>query len=98
MKREEAINLLQGAKSRIRAKGALHLFLFGSVARDEAVESSDVDVFIDRDPSIPFGLMELSGLGIILEEVLGTDVDVGTRGALHPLIRAEVEQQAIQVF
>jgi uncharacterized protein len=98
MRRDDVISRLKTAEPAIRALGAAHLLLFGSVARDEAGDGSDVDVFIDRDPSVPFGMMELTGLGFMLEEVLGTDVDVGTRGGLHPAIRASVEQTAIQVF
>lgn len=95
---QEAINRLRRAEPSIRARGAAHLFLFGSVVRGEAREDSDVDVFIDRDPAVPLGLMGLAGLNHLLEDVLGAPVDVGTRGSLHPLIRAEVERQCVQVF
>ena len=61
----------------------MHLFLFGSVARDDATRTSDVDVFIDRDPKQPFGMMKLSGVHLLLEDVLGSPVDVGTRRGLH---------------
>jgi predicted nucleotidyltransferase len=98
MKREEAIELLKALESDVRAFGVTHLFLFGSVARDEAKEASDVDVFVDRDPSVPFGVIELGGLGVLLEDALGTPVEVGTRKGLHPLIRSDVEKSAIQVF
>ena len=98
MKRTDVISRLRAAEQAIRACGVAHLFLFGSVARDEAGESSDVDVFIDRDPKKTFSLIELSGLSLLLEDVLGTSVDVGTRGGLHPVIRRNVEKTAIQVF
>ncbi len=78
--------------------GVVHLFLFGSVAKDQATDTSDVDLFFDRDPETPFGLFELIRLETKLEEVLNADVDVGTRKSLHPLIRSQVESQAVQVF
>lgn len=98
MNTEDAINCLRSAEPVIRARGVVHLFLFGSSARGDATSQSDLDVFIDRDPSKPFGLMELAGLGRMLEGLVGTRVDIGTRNGLHPLIRADVEKNAIQVF
>lgn len=98
MNREEAITRLRSAEAGIRARGVAHLFLFGSVVRNEAGGTSDVDVFIDRDTNVPLGLMGLVALNHMLEDVLGARVDLGTRGGLHPLIRPEVERQAIQVF
>jgi uncharacterized protein len=98
MKRKDALAKLRAAENAIRACGVAHLFLFGSVARDEADENSDVDVFVDRDPKKTFSLIELWGLSLLLEDVLGTSVDVGTRGGLHPVIRGDAEKTAIQVF
>jgi len=92
------LDKLRGAEKALRGRGVTHLFLFGSVARDEATNSSDVDVFIDRNPKQPFGMVKLSGVRILLEDVLGSPVDVGTRRGLHPAIRAHVEKTAIQVF
>ena len=98
MRLKETINKLRGAEKALRVRGVMHLCLFGSVARDEASNTSDVDVFIDRDPKRPFGMVELSGVHLLLEDVLGSPVDVGTRRGLHPTIRAQVEKTAIQVF
>lgn len=98
MDREKVVSVLRSAEAQIRALGASALYLFGSTARDEAGVTSDVDVFIDRNPDIPFGMMELTGLEFLLEDLLGTDVDVGTRGGLHPAIRPAVEREAIRVF
>lgn len=96
--RSEVLSRLRDAAMALRALGALHLFLFGSTARDTARPESDVDIFIDRDPEQPMGLLGLAKLEAQLETILGTPVDVTTRGSLHPLLRASIEQQAIQVF
>lgn len=74
------------------------MYLFGSTARDEATPTSDVDIFIDRDPAKTFGFMELTELEFLLERTLGTHVDVGTRTGLHPVLRDEIEQSAIRIF
>lgn len=98
MERATVIARLKDAESKIRALGAASIYLFGSTARNQAQPDSDIDMFIDRDPTKPFGMMELTGLEFLLEEVLGAPVDVGTRNGLHPAIRAEVEREAIRVF
>lgn len=48
------------------------LRLFGSVARNEQKESSDVDVFVEMEPDI----FQIIGLKEFLENLLGCSVDV----------------------
>lgn len=98
MTRDDAIRRLQTAERSIRAMGVDHLFLFGSVSRNSAHDASDLDIFIDRLPGRPFGLIELESLNRMLEDVVGIPVDLGTRKGLHPLIRSDVEKTAVQVF
>ena len=47
MRRDEVLSRLKAAKPEIRAFGVETLYLFGSVARDEAGETSDVDLFVE---------------------------------------------------
>ncbi len=98
MKRTRALKLLRAEKYSLQKLGAEHVFLFGSVARNEAGPRSDVDVFIDRNPKVIKGLLSLSTLQCRLTELLGRKVDLGTRGGLHPRIREAVERSAIKVF
>lgn len=96
--RDVALQKLRDAKQAMQALGVVHLFLFGSTARGEAEDASDIDVFIDRDPSAPIGLLELGRMESTLESLVGVDVDLTTRGGLHPMIREDVERHAIKVF
>ena len=59
MRRDEVIEQLKQHEEAIRALGAASLYLYGSHARDEAREDSDVDLFFDRDPNKRISLMEL---------------------------------------
>ena len=98
MKRNDVIKKLKDQADAIRALGATSLYLFGSVARDEAGPESDLDLFIDYDPAKKFSLVDLSGLKIFLEEELSADVDVTTRNSLHPRLKDKIEASAIRVF
>ena len=58
MNRDEAISRLQQHEADLRRLGVEHLYLFGSTARGEARDDSDVDLFFDY-PRGKFGLYEL---------------------------------------
>jgi predicted nucleotidyltransferase len=98
MDKREAIAGLKRHAEAIKALGATSLYLFGSVARDQATTRSDLDLFIDYDPDGKFSLLELVGIKLFLEEKLRIPVDVTTRDSLHPMLRADIEHSAIRVF
>ena len=98
MKRTEAVSKLQGYADAIRSMGATSLYLFGSTARDEAHDASDLDLFVDYDPSSRFNAFDLVGIKQFLEDELGLAVDVTTRDGLHPVLRGDIEQSAVRVF
>jgi len=98
MRRDQAIEALKQQAEALRALGATSLFLFGSVARDEAGPSSDLDLFIDYDPTSRFNAFDLVGIKIFLEDEFELPVDVTTRDSLHPMLKKRIEQSALQVF
>ena|SRR3712207_5121519 len=96
MRRDEVIGALKRHEGEARALGALSLYLFGSTARDEAREDSDTDLPIDPDYE-RLGFVELFRLEERLSEALGRPVELTTRKGLHPLMRAEIEREAVKV-
>ena len=98
MTRVEAITRLKDRATAIRALGATSLYLFGSMARDEARPQSDLDVFIDYDPKSRFNALDLVGIKQYLEDELKVPVDVTTRDGLHPMLKAKLERSAIRIF
>ncbi len=72
--------------------GASNVRVFGSVARDEAGQESDVDFLMD---TLPNGLLEYMGLIQDLEDLLGRRVDVGSERQLHRVVRDRVIREAI---
>jgi predicted nucleotidyltransferase len=98
MNRNEAITALKSCADAIRSHGATSLFLFGSAARDGAGSKSDLDLFVDYDPSENFSLVDLVDIKLYLEGRLGVPVDITTRDSLHPMLRRGIENSTVRVF
>jgi predicted nucleotidyltransferase len=73
--------------------GAYNVRIFGSVARGEADEKSDIDLLVNMESGR--SLLDLCGLLIDLEELLGRKVDVVTEKGLRDRIRNRVLNEAI---
>ena len=79
---------------RIAAKhGARNIRVFGSVARGEADEKSDVDFLVEFEPGR--SLLDHAGLLVDLQRLLGCRVDVVTQKGLRERIRARVLREAV---
>ena len=80
----------------LRSNGVLRSFVFGSYARNEAREGSDLDLLLSfRERK---SLLDLVALQLLLEEKLGMKVDIVTEESLHPRLRSYVEREKIQVL
>ena len=71
--------------------GASNVGVYGSVARGEARPGSDVDVLVDMEDGR--SLLDLAGLHLELEELLGFPVEIGTD--VKPRLRDRVHAEAI---
>ncbi|MEM9275918.1 MAG: nucleotidyltransferase family protein [Cyanobacteria bacterium P01_F01_bin.143] len=72
---------------------APNIRVFGSVARGEATENSDVDFLVDVAPEQ--SILDLIGLIHALSDLLGCEVDVAQSTVLNPLIRDKILADAI---
>jgi len=97
MERDAAIARLKEHEAELKRLGVEHLFLFGSTARGDAREDSDVDLFFDY-PRGKFGLYELMDVKETAARILGRKADIMTRDSIHKALRARVEADAIPVF
>ena len=97
MTSEEAIRRLQASAAAFRKAGVKHLYLFGSTARDEASQNSDVDLFFDHEMGA-IGLYELMDIKALATGILGTRADMIPRRGLHPVLREKIEASAIPIF
>lgn len=98
MRRDEIIARIRKHADAIRAEGATELYLFGSAARDEMNEDSDVDVFVKCDPGRTVSLLDIIGIKHIIEDDLGRHVDITTREALHPIMRGRILNEAVRAL
>jgi uncharacterized protein len=87
-KRSEIIELA-------RARGASHVRVFGSVARGEAGEGSDIDFIVDLEPGR--SLFDLGGLLMDLRDLLERDVDVVSERGLRPRVAERVLADAVEL-
>ena len=84
-RREEILHLA-------RRRGARNLRVFGSVARGEANETSDLDLLVEWEPDR--SLLDHAGLVQDLQELLGMKVHVGTEKSLHWYVRDRILRDA----
>jgi predicted nucleotidyltransferase len=96
MKRQDVLTLTRSHQANLESLGVKTLELFGSVARDEASPTSDVDFLVEF--SLEPTLFDLFKVQHYLEDLLGCSVDLGTRTALKAHLRVPVTQEAIRVF
>ncbi|MBF0161411.1 MAG: nucleotidyltransferase family protein [Magnetococcales bacterium] len=96
MKRADVMQQLTRSKEHLRREfGVARLALFGSTARDDASESSDVDVLVAFDG--PATSARYFGVQFYLEDLLGCSVDLVTDKALRHELRPFIEREAIHV-
>lgn len=74
-------------------RGAKQIWVFGSVARNQSNEQSDIDFLVELEPGRT--LFDLSGLFVDLEVLLKMPVDVVTAKGLRPKIRERVLAEAV---
>jgi predicted nucleotidyltransferase len=72
--------------------GASNVRVFGSVARGEADERSDIDLLVRMEPDR--GLLNHAALWLELEKLLGREVDVVSEKGLRPRVREHVLRDA----
>lgn len=69
--------------------------VFGSVARGDNKDRSDIDVLVEF--SEPIGMFKFIALEEYLSELIGQKVDLVTKNALKPAIKEEILQEVVYV-
>ena len=91
---EEVVAVLAQHREELRGSGVASLLLFGSVARGQATEASDIDLVVEFDRAV--GLFALLRLQACLESWLGRRVDLVPRDSLRPEVRERVLAEGLR--
>jgi len=94
--RQQTLAVLQQFKNTTGSEyGIISLGIFGSVARNEATENSDVDVVVEIERADPFQIIHLKEQ---LESLLATHVDiVRKRDPMNRFLKKRIERDAVYV-
>ena len=87
--REMAVHVL-------RENGVCRAALFGSMVSGEATGESDVDMLVEFEGTK--SLLDLVGLKLELEDILGRKVDVLTYSSLNPLLRENILKEQVVIL
>ena len=95
MKRADILKALRASRGTLEAFGVSRLSLFGSFARDEGRDDSDVDLLVEFNR--PVGLFEFVRLRRQLAEIVSRPVELVTPAALKPQLRDRIVAEAVSV-
>ncbi len=95
MRRADAIALIEQHRAEIAAFGVKALSLFGSVARDEARDDSDIDVLVEFEGPVTYD--RYCDVRFFIEDLLHVNVDLVLKEGLRPEVVPYVERDVIRV-
>lgn len=91
---DEILEALASQRSLFEQYGVSAISLFGSIARGESTDGSDIDLLVEF--SRPIGLLQFVELKRAMEKALGRSVDLVTPKALKPQLRDRILKEAIR--
>jgi predicted nucleotidyltransferase len=98
MTRDEIIAKLRDTAPALQAEGVTRLAIFGSRARGDGREASDLDVLIDVDPDAKFSLLDLVGVERAIRNATGIKTQAEMRRSLEPRFAQRIADDVIEVF
>lgn len=96
--REDLLSSLAALEPRLRAEGVTHLALFGSRARADNRDDSDIDVVVDVRPDVRFSMLNLVGIAHEIGDRLSLPANVFMRRSLSPDFRKSVARDEMKIF
>ncbi|MCK5131883.1 MAG: nucleotidyltransferase family protein [Candidatus Sabulitectum sp.] len=97
MDKDRVIEILRMNQLLLRQFHVSSLSIFGSIARGDAGQKSDIDILVEFEPGATIGFFAFSRLQKSLSELFGRPVDLVTADALHMALKQNILKEAIHV-
>ena len=95
MRQEQVLGVLANSHDIKRRFSIKNLYLFGSIARGEGQEGSDVDILVEYESGARVGMFQFVRLRRELSNILRCEVDLATFDSLHKELRAGILKEAV---
>ncbi len=89
--------LVQKLNEYFDSQPILKAYLFGSFARGDHKDDSDIDLYVEFDPDVPIGL-EFVKMYLELKELTGREVDIVTEKSISKYIKPRVEEEKVLIY
>jgi uncharacterized protein len=98
MTRDEIIAKFRANAAAIQAEGVTKLALFGSRARGDMRDDSDIDVLIEVPPDSKFSLLNLIGVEHIITDITGLRAQATLRRSVEPRMAERIADDIVEIF
>ena len=98
MNRESVIDRLNSNKASLQALGLARVSLFGSTARGQASEASDIDLAVTLGKNARIDLFEFAAISEKLARMLGSRVDLVVEPARNARMQAQIDRDRLRVY
>lgn len=98
LKRDELLTKLRALRPTLERDGVKHMTLFGSRARMDHRADSDVDLMIEVDDTKSFSMLDLVGIGHVVEDGLGLQANIFMKRSVDKPFLDETKPDLVSVF
>lgn len=98
MSLDQALEVLRRHREQLRSLGARHVAVFGSVARGEATDQSDVDVLVELDTEKRLDIFDYALIVVEIKAMFRGDVDVVNSRKIKHGYRESILRDAVNAF
>ena len=98
MNRDQVIAMLRQHEPELKAAGVVRLSLFGSTARGDGRQGSDIDLLASFDDAKHLSLLDVIHIENQIADLLGARVDLIEEGTFKPRVQKSVEAETVRAF
>jgi predicted nucleotidyltransferase len=98
MTRDDIVKTIRDNAEALKAEGVSRLAIFGSRARGDHRDDSDLDVLIEVEPESSFSLLNLVGVQHIIEDATGLPTQASMRRSIDDDFAERIADDIVEVF